>query len=50
MSTIYEPQGRAREYSPLALNFFRDCTHGCIYCYVPPMFKRFNAQYNHENC
>lgn len=50
MSTIYEPQGRAREYSPLALNFFKGCTHGCIYCYVPSMFKRFNAQYNHENC
>ncbi|WP_243348430.1 radical SAM protein [Parabacteroides sp. FAFU027] len=31
---IYEPTGRAREYSPLALNYFKGCTHNCRYCYV----------------
>lgn len=46
---IYEPQGRAREYSPLALNYFKGCDHGCIYCYVPTMFKRFNASYDHAS-
>ena len=32
---IYEPKGRAREYSPLAANLYRGCGHGCIYCYAP---------------
>lgn len=50
MSKIYEPAGRAREYSPLALNLFKGCTHGCTYCYVPKMFKRWNGDYNHEQC
>jgi DNA repair photolyase len=46
--SIYEPQGRAREYSPLALNYFRGCDNGCKYCYVPPMMVRFNKNYCHE--
>jgi DNA repair photolyase len=45
---IYEPAGRAREYSPLALNYFKGCDHGCKYCYVPNMMGRFNSNYNHE--
>ena len=32
---IYEPRGRAREYSPLAANLYRGCAHGCKYCYAP---------------
>jgi len=47
--SIYEPQGRAREYSPLALNYFKGCDNGCSYCYVPPMMGRFNKQYVHGN-
>lgn len=35
MSIIYEPKGRAREYSALAANLYRGCSHGCRYCYVP---------------
>jgi DNA repair photolyase len=50
MSKIYEPGGRAREYSPLAFNYFRGCTHGCKYCYVPNMFTRYNPLYCHSNC
>lgn len=50
MGQIYEPKGRAREYSPLALNFHRGCTHNCLYCYVPTMFTRFNSAYNHAEC
>lgn len=50
MSKIYEPSGKAREYSPLALNYFRGCTHGCKYCYVPKMMCRFNGSYNHMDC
>lgn len=35
MSVIYEPAGRAREYSLLACNLFTGCVHGCSYCYAP---------------
>jgi DNA repair photolyase len=49
MSAIYQPQGAAREYSPLALNYVRGCDHGCVYCYVPKMMKRFDAGYVHSN-
>lgn len=35
MSTIYTPAGKAREYSPLALNLYLSCTHRCQYCYAP---------------
>ena len=35
MSVIYEPKGKAREYSPLACNLYKGCAHGCIYCYAP---------------
>lgn len=48
MSAIYQPKGKAREYSPLALNYYKGCNHGCLYCYVPGMMKRFNSKYNHE--
>jgi len=32
---IYAPRGRAAEYSSMALNLYRGCGHGCIYCYAP---------------
>ena len=35
MSVIYKPRGRALEYSPLALNIFKGCVHGCQYCFAP---------------
>ena len=35
MSVIYEPKGRALEYSLLACNLFTGCPHGCEYCYAP---------------
>ena len=41
MVTIYEPRGRAREYSPLALNIYNRCDHNCKYCYVPLIQKRW---------
>ena len=38
MSLIYQPKGRAREYSPLALNIYSGgCDHGCHYCYCQTM-------------
>lgn len=49
MAAIYEPSGAAREYSPLAMNYIKGCDHGCVYCYVPKMMKRFNKGYVHSD-
>lgn len=35
MKVIYEPKGRALEYSALACNLYMGCSHGCAYCYAP---------------
>jgi DNA repair photolyase len=34
-SVIYATKGPAREYCEIALNLYKGCTHGCLYCYVP---------------
>jgi len=39
MNVIYEPKGRAREYSELACNLYLGCTHGCHYCYAPACMR-----------
>lgn len=49
MAKIYVPAGKAREYSPLALNYFSGCDHGCKYCYVPNILGRFNSNYKHSD-
>lgn len=49
MSAIYEPKGAAREYSPLAMNYINGCDHGCVYCYVPKIMKRFRSGYIHSD-
>jgi len=33
LKAIYRPKGPALEYAELALNPYKGCTHGCIYCY-----------------
>jgi DNA repair photolyase len=43
MRTIYEPTGRAREYSPLALNLYKGCAHNCTYCYARKMAKMYGT-------
>ena len=35
MSIIYQPKGKAREYSPLAANLYFGCNHACKYYYAP---------------
>ena len=35
MTIIYEPRGKAREYSALAANIYRGCGHACVYCFAP---------------
>lgn len=39
MNVVYEPKGRAREYSELACNLYSGCTHGCRYCYAPACMR-----------
>jgi len=47
MSLIYEPKGKAREYSPLALNVYSGgCDHGCKYCYCASMQRGFGREWN----
>ena len=46
---IYEPAGKAREYSPLALNIYNGCDHSCQYCYVPNILGRYNTNYQHDS-
>ena len=45
MSIIYEPTGKAREYSPLAANFYDGCDHGCKYCYAPGIRRKERIDY-----
>lgn len=46
MGEIYKPAGKAAEYSPLALNLFNGCVHGCKYCYAPAAARRKAADYH----
>ncbi len=46
---IYEPSGRAHEYSHLALNLYKGCTHGCTYCYVPMIPPRRTREEFHKD-
>lgn len=45
MSVIYTPAGKAREYSPKALNIYLSCTHRCEYCYAPRCRWQTNEEY-----
>ena len=46
MSLIYTPKGKAREYSPLALNTYTGgCDHGCKYCYCPAIQRAFGREW-----
>lgn len=40
LKVIYEPKGRAKEYSDYALNIYNGCDFGCKYCFAPGVLKR----------
>jgi DNA repair photolyase len=40
VSIIYQPRGKAREYSELAVNLFAGCSHACRYCYCPAILRK----------
>lgn len=40
MPVIYEPAGRAQEFSSLAINLFTGCAHSCRYCFCPLIFHK----------
>ena len=48
MKAIYEPKGKALEYSPLACNLFTGCRHACKYCYCPAIKRQTLAQWSAE--
>ena len=41
MKVIYEPAGKAREYSELAVNLYTGCSHNCVVCYALQMNRRY---------
>lgn len=45
---IYEPRGKAREYSPLAINLYRGCGHKCSYCYVPGVLRINRTEFDND--
>lgn len=45
-AVIYEPKGKAAEYSPLALNLYRGCLHGCTYCFSPAATRVDRARFH----
>lgn len=51
MDIIYTPKGKAGEYADLALDIYRGCSHGCIYCYArhyaPDMFDHVATPRQH---
>jgi DNA repair photolyase len=48
MNVVYEPKGRAREYSDLACNLYRGCTHGCRYCYAPATMRTTGEKWHEK--
>lgn len=48
MNAIYEPKGKAREYSELACNLYQGCSHGCTYCYAPSILHMTRKEFHGE--
>lgn len=39
LDILYQPTGPAKEYSPLAVNLCKSCSHLCCYCYGPAAMR-----------
>ena len=48
MRVIYEPRGRAKEYSDLACNWYMGCVHGCKYCFAPGCMRKKPEEWQSE--
>ena len=48
MNVVYEPKGRALEYSELACNLYMGCPHGCTYCFAPACMRKTASQWHSE--
>ena len=48
MRVIYEPKGRAKEYSELACNWYMGCSHGCKYCFAPGCMRKKMEDWHSE--
>jgi DNA repair photolyase len=46
---IYQPKGRAQEYAELAINIYKNCNHGCTYCYARKMFNQYHPNESFED-
>ena len=46
MQVIYQPAGRAKEYSPWAANLYRGCGHHCVYCYAPKALQMKRTEFD----
>ncbi|MDL2315496.1 hypothetical protein LJC59_00235 [Desulfovibrio sp. OttesenSCG-928-A18] len=49
MPAIYEPRGKAFEYSPLALNLYKGCAHACAYCFAPSATFTERAKFSQKS-
>ena len=45
-SVIYEPKGKAGEYSKLAVNVYNGCGHRCEYCFAPAFMRTARETFN----
>ena len=48
MRVVYEPRGRAKEYSDLACNWYMGCVHGCKYCFAPGCMRKKPEEWQSE--
>ena len=46
MNVVYEPRGRAKEYSELACNLYMGCTHACRYCFAPACMRKSSTEWH----